>query len=95
MSSESLETCVECQQTMSPDTINWEFPLELPDRKHTLVITDVPVMRCACGEVSYNLDVEISVDALIDQLVKDTLRYQKEIPEKMSIEELFGMLKRK
>jgi len=82
------EICGNCSQVMSPSTTNWEFPLELVDRKHTLVITDVPVMKCNCGEVSHSLDFEISVDELVDQLAKDALRYQKEVPERMSIEEL-------
>ena len=83
------EICVECNCGMFPGTTDWEFPLELVERKHTLVITDVPVMRCECGEVSHNLDVEISVDELVDQLALNALRYQKEVPERMSIEELF------
>ena len=84
-----MEICVECNQHMFPDTTDWEFPLELVERKHTLVITDVPFMRCECGEVAHNLDVKINVDELVDQLALDALRYQKEVPERTSIEELF------
>ena len=84
-----IRICVECKQNMFQGTANWEFPLQLVELKHTLVITNVPIMQCECGLVSHNLDVEISVDELVDQLVLDALRYQKEVPKRISIEELF------
>ena len=83
------EICVECNRVMVFATTSWELPLDLSGRKHTLTITDVPIMKCDCGETSHNLDVEISVEELVDQLALDVLRYQKAIPERMTIEELF------
>ncbi|HZK53970.1 MAG TPA: hypothetical protein VFC84_07250 [Desulfosporosinus sp.] len=86
-----VRICVECKQNMFPGTTDWEFPLQLVERKHTLVITNVPIMQCKCGLVSHNLDVEISVDELVDQLALDALRYQKELPKRISIQELFSL----
>lgn|GEM_PF-2960442 len=83
------EICVECNREMSYSTTDWELPLEIGDQKHIIVITHVPVMKCVCGEVSYSLDVEISVNEFVDQLVLDALRHQKNVPEIMTIEELF------
>jgi hypothetical protein len=84
------EVCVECNKTMVPGTTEWELPLEVGDKKRMITIINVPVMKChECGDMSHGLDIEISVDKLIDQLIVDALKHHKEIPDKMSIEELF------
>ncbi|MDR3584162.1 MAG: hypothetical protein P4L59_02420 [Desulfosporosinus sp.] len=84
------EVCVECNRVMAPSTTEWELPLDLCGRKHTLVITDVPIMKCECGETTHNLDLEIRVEELVDQLALNALRYQKDVPARMSIEEFFN-----
>jgi len=81
-------TCVDCNRPMTAGTGNWELTLDIWGQEHTLVITDVPVTKCECGEEFHDLDLEIRVDEMVDRLVTDSLRYQKDVPDRMSIEEL-------
>jgi len=87
--SQLTQICVGCNGVMLPSTEDWELVLDLCGRKHTLVITDVPIMKCECGETTHNLDLGIRVDELVDRLALDALRYQKNVAKRMSIEELF------
>ena len=83
------EVCVECNRAMLTSTTDWDLPLDLYGRKNTLVITDVPAMKCQCGEWTHNLDLLIRVEELSDRLILEAIRYQKDVPERLSIEELF------
>lgn len=84
------ESCVECGMTMTPSKCQKEIPLDIMGNEKVLTITDIPAMRCECGNVTYDLDVGCDIEELVDIMVKDALRYNKEIPQRMTIEELFG-----
>lgn len=84
------ETCIECGKPMVPSEYEKEIIIGLDGQEQTIVITGVPGMKCECGALNYDLDVACDIEELVDILAKDALRYNKKLPQKMTIEELFG-----
>lgn len=84
------ETCIECGKTMVLSEYEKEIAIELDGEERTVVISGVPAMKCDCGEMIYDLDVACNIEELVDRLVNDALRYNKDIPHRISVEELFG-----
>ncbi|GEM_PF-4209913 len=64
--SQLTQICVECNGALVASKADWDLVLDIWGREHTLVITDVPIMKCECGVDTHSLDLEIRVDELVD-----------------------------
>lgn len=79
---------------MEPIMYDNERTLDVAGVKHTITITGIPAQKCPrCGEVYFgSLDFMAELERAELRMVNHFMRYNKEWPEKISIEELSWLL---
>jgi len=82
-------SCSDCGGKMVAGHMERVFPLDLPNEKMDLTIIEVPAMVCKCGYRTYNLLMGVRLTKQVEKMVLDALRYRREIPAKISMDELF------
>lgn len=78
---------------MEPIWYDDERTLEVAGVEHTITITGIPAQKCPrCGEVYFSLDFMAELEKAETRMVNHFMRYKKEWPEKISIEELSRLM---
>ncbi|KLU62308.1 hypothetical protein CEB3_c13520 [Peptococcaceae bacterium CEB3] len=97
------EHCMQCDEDengierepelMVPIWHDDERTLDVNGVKHTITITGIPAQKCPrCGDVTFSLDLMCEIEKAELRMVNHFMRYNKEWPEKISIEELSRLM---
>ena len=74
---------------MDPIWYEDERTLDVAGTEHTITITGIPAQKCPrCGDVYTNLELGCQLEKAETRIVKHFMRYNKEWPTKISMEEL-------